>query len=87
MTRSVRASLNPEATPSHSTHSPEVLESAAGYAVFSMYALHPSGKLQWNYTTGGFVASSPAIGADGTVFVGGEDFNVYAVTAARPRSP
>jgi len=33
----------------------------------------------WRYRTGGIVNSSPAIGRDDTVFIGSNDFNVYAL--------
>ena len=39
-----------------------------------------NGKLIWNYTTGGEVASSPAV-ADGVVYVGSYDGKVYALDA------
>jgi len=35
----------------------------------------------WNYTTGSYVDSSPAV-ANGTVYVGSDDNNVYALNAA-----
>jgi outer membrane protein assembly factor BamB len=41
----------------------------------------PPDALQWNYTTGGDVPSSPAVGADGTVYVGSNDDKLYALTA------
>ena len=34
---------------------------------------------KWAFQTGGWVVSSPAIGADGTVYVGSEDGKVYAL--------
>jgi outer membrane protein assembly factor BamB len=34
---------------------------------------------KWAFTTGDYVQSSPAIGSDGTVYVGGEDNKVYAL--------
>ena len=34
---------------------------------------------QWEYKTGGDVGSSPAIGSDGTIYVGSEDNNLYAM--------
>jgi len=37
-----------------------------------------TGTEKWGFTTGNFVASSPAIGADGTIYVGSNDFNMYA---------
>ena len=37
------------------------------------------GVLKWKYTTGKDVDSSPAIGSDGTVYVGSDDHNLYAI--------
>jgi outer membrane protein assembly factor BamB len=39
-----------------------------------------TGKLIWNYTTGGIIVSRPAI-ASGLVYVGSEDNNLYALNA------
>jgi len=36
-------------------------------------------KLKWSFTTGAEVVSSPAIGADGTIYVGSVDNNLYAI--------
>ena len=33
----------------------------------------------WEFETGGFVSSSPAIGSDGTVYVGSSDKKLYAI--------
>jgi len=33
----------------------------------------------WEFETGGFVPSSPAIGSDGTVYVGSMDKKLYAI--------
>lgn len=39
-----------------------------------------AGKLQWRFQTGWIIgASSPAVGADGTVYVGSWDDNIYAL--------
>ena len=38
--------------------------------------------LKWSYATGGAVFSSPAIGADGTVYVGSADNMTYAFDGA-----
>jgi len=35
--------------------------------------------LKWSYQTGNFVISSPAIGADGTIYVGSYDNYLYAI--------
>ena len=46
-----------------------------------LYYLDAStGSKIWNYTTGGFVYSSPAL-ADGKVYVGSYDFTVYCLDA------
>ena len=37
------------------------------------------GKLIWEFETGGDVDSSPAIGSDGTVYVGSDDNKLYAI--------
>jgi outer membrane protein assembly factor BamB len=37
------------------------------------------GKLKWKFATNWFVDSSPAIGSDGTIYVGSYDFNLYAI--------
>lgn len=37
---------------------------------------------EWNFTTGGAIFSSPAIGSDGTVFVGSDDHKVYALNGS-----
>jgi outer membrane protein assembly factor BamB len=39
----------------------------------------PPGSKLWEFTTGGAVHSSPAIGTDGTVYVGSSDGKVYAL--------
>ena len=45
------------------------------------YQLNGStGALKWSFTTGDYVCSSPAIGSDGTVYVGSCDCKVYALT-------
>ena len=37
------------------------------------------GTVLWEFETGGFVDSSPAIGSDGTVYVGSIDKKLYAI--------
>ena len=37
------------------------------------------GTVLWEFETGGKVFSSPAIGSDGTVYVGSEDSKLYAI--------
>ncbi len=41
----------------------------------------PQGKLKWVFSTGAPIHSSPAV-ADGTVYVGSQDFKLYALDAA-----
>ena len=38
-----------------------------------------SGTALWEFETGGKVFSSPAIGSDGTVYVGSDDNKLYAI--------
>jgi outer membrane protein assembly factor BamB len=49
----------------------------------SVYSVSTSGVVNWKYTdtTTGIFVSSPAVGTDGTVYIGGDDFNVYALTS------
>ena len=37
------------------------------------------GSLKWYFLTGGSIDSSPAIGFDGTVFVGATDGTLYSI--------
>jgi len=37
------------------------------------------GSLKWKFETGSYVHSSPAIGADGTIHVGSDDYYLYAL--------
>jgi len=47
---------------------------------FKVYALdEATGALKWSFPTGGNLQSSPAIGSDGTVYVGSWDKHVYAL--------
>ena len=50
----------------------------------NLYAFNPDGTLKWSYTTGEGVLSSPAIGSDGTIYVGSWDKNLYAIGAGAP---
>ena len=45
----------------------------------NLYAFNPDGTQKWVFPTGGIVTSSPALGADGTVYVGSHDNNFYAI--------
>ena len=50
-----------------------------GQRISKLYAINPNGTQKWAFTTGGWVYSSPAIGADGTIYVGSDDHKLYAV--------
>ena len=39
----------------------------------------PAGTLKWAFPTGGGIYSSPAVGRDGTIYVGSRDFKIYAI--------
>ena len=43
----------------------------------SMAAYGQDGTQKWAFPTGDIVGASPAIGADGTLYVGSNDFNLY----------
>jgi outer membrane protein assembly factor BamB len=51
---------------------------AAGPSVFR---LTPEGEVRWRFDTGGAVVSSPAVDADGRVYVGSQDDHLYALAA------
>ena len=38
-----------------------------------------TGTQKWSFATAGSVESSPAVGKDGTIYVGSDDENVYAL--------
>lgn len=40
---------------------------------------HVDGTEKWSFQTGGIVFSSPAVGPDGTIYVGSDDDNLYAI--------
>jgi outer membrane protein assembly factor BamB len=44
-----------------------------------LYAVTPEGELKWRCKVGGEIKSSPAIGSDGTIYVGSLDSCVYAI--------
>jgi outer membrane protein assembly factor BamB len=45
----------------------------------SDYTGPTSPELKWKFQTGGSIASSPAIGSDGTIYIGSSDKNLYAL--------
>jgi len=45
----------------------------------SLYALNPNGTLNWVCSLNGDVRSSPAIGVDGTIYIGSNDYCVHAL--------
>lgn len=46
-----------------------------------LYAVTPEGEVRWRYEAFGKLYTTPAVGADGTVYVGSQDDHVYAVGA------
>ncbi|MCL4479602.1 MAG: PQQ-binding-like beta-propeller repeat protein [Deltaproteobacteria bacterium] len=38
-----------------------------------------TGALKWSYTTGDYIYSSPAIGGDGTIYIGSDDGKLYSI--------
>lgn len=66
--------------------SPAIREEANGYTVYigcgdgRLYALNGlDGRERWSVRLGPFIDSSPAIGPDGTIYVGAGDFGLHAV--------
>src|SRR5665647_2209115 len=53
----------------------------ANTGVYDDGGVRPNNLLKWNFTTGGEVRSSPAV-ANGVVYIGSDDHNVYALNAA-----
>ncbi len=53
---------------------------AAHTGDYTPVAGRSNGPLTWNFTTGGYVGSSPAV-AKGVVYVGSWDHNLYAINA------
>ncbi len=47
----------------------------------ALYALHGDGRIRWRLETGGHVRSSPALGPDGTIYVGTQGGALLAVSA------
>jgi outer membrane protein assembly factor BamB len=45
----------------------------------SVYALTPDGKRKWRFDTGDYVSATPALGADGTLYIGSLDGYLYAL--------
>jgi outer membrane protein assembly factor BamB len=46
---------------------------------YYLYALYPDGSLKWQYKTGDWIWSTPALAEDGTVYVGSYDNKLHAV--------
>lgn len=53
----------------------------ASHSHRSPYVGASTNNLQWQHATGGQIDSSPAIGPDGTVYIGSNDHNLYAINA------
>lgn len=49
----------------------------------SLYAISNSGATLWTYPSGDKIFSSPAVGADGTVFFSSTGGNFYAINSIR----
>ena len=45
----------------------------------SPYVGSQNGTKKWEYETGGGIISSPAIGSDGTIYVGSDDKKLHAI--------
>ena len=46
------------------------------------------GTLKWKYQTGDVILSTPVIGSDGTIYIGSNDYKLYAINAdGMPANP
>ena len=45
----------------------------------NVYALNPDGTMKWRFITRVMIMGCPAIGADGTIYIGSGDCNLYAL--------
>lgn len=45
-----------------------------------LYAIGPDGKPKWSYPVGGATNWAPAVGTDGTIYLGCDDNRLYAIT-------
>ena len=50
-----------------------------GFDEGEIIAVNPIGSLKWYYPTGYYITCSPAIGDDGTVYIGSGDTYLYAM--------
>jgi outer membrane protein assembly factor BamB len=48
---------------------------------FHLYAIHPDGSRKWKFELTENIATTPVLGADGTLYFGGDDKYIYAVNA------
>jgi outer membrane protein assembly factor BamB len=55
--------------------------SISARSIISLYALTPRGEKEWEFTTGGRIEVSPAIGSDGTIYFGSDVKKFYALNA------
>ncbi|MGA1844836.1 MAG: PQQ-binding-like beta-propeller repeat protein [bacterium] len=53
----------------------------------NVYAINPDGTMKWTYETDGAIRTRPAIGSDGTVYVGSNDGRLYAFGIAEDHDP
>jgi len=74
-------SLNPENVIAQPENSPwPMFRGDARHTGRSPYdTSHVDGTVKWSFETGDGIESSPAIGSDGTVYVGSWDNNLYAI--------
>eukprot|EP00164_Ancoracysta_twista_P004127 GFYU01005543.1.p1 GENE.GFYU01005543.1~~GFYU01005543.1.p1 ORF type:complete len:1141 (-),score=237.75 GFYU01005543.1:208-3489(-) len=59
-----------------------------GVAVFGstdkvVYAMHPNGTVKWTFQAEGQLTTSPAVGSDGSVYIGCNDGHLYGIKEAK----
>ncbi len=64
------------------TRAKDINEAESGWSSGTQINIYNYGALKWSYTTGGKMYSSPAIGSDGTIYVGSVDGKLYAISSS-----
>lgn len=52
------------------------------YPGHTLFSITPAGQANWTFNTGGYLKASPAIGPDGSIYIGSTDGRLYSVSAA-----
>ena len=45
----------------------------------NLHAFNPNGTVKWSYAADNLFQTCPVIGSDGTLYIGNQDTNIYAI--------